>query len=164
MVSINRNTRRRGPIEIGGQDAALLGNQVNAWDGSISVNRYGMSHNTRISYDEELTTDKTYSIWEDLGRPIYFEVSITATGFFQVTLLGEKDWADQTDLDRTQAAILCIPNEELFIYDEEFTRIFVEICDEPGCNPTISIFASGFIPDNRGVNQYRGRIDMDVKP
>ena len=158
-----RNTRRRGPIEIGGQDGALLGNQVNAWDGAINVNKYGMSHNTRHPYDEILTSDKTFSIWEDLGRPIYFEVNFRASDFCRITLLGDKTWADQTDLTRVTAGIVCNPNETVFIYDEEFKDLQVEIPECCCCKVHVSIFASGFIPDNRGLNQYRERTDMDVK-
>lgn len=154
--------RRRGPVNISGQDSAVLGNQVNVFDGALNINSYGMNHNTRISYDEVLTTDKTYNIWEDLGKPIYFEVTICATDFIQITLLGEKDWATNTDFNRTEASLLLIPNEEAFIYDEEFTKLLVEICDLPGCSPTVSIFASGFIPDSRGVNQYRSKIEQDI--
>jgi hypothetical protein len=153
--------RRRGPIEISGQDGAVLGNQVNAWDGSISVNKYGMNHNTRWSIEEVINSDKIYDVWEELGRPIYFEVSIMANNFIQITLMGEKCWAEKTEVDRTEAAMLLIPDEEAFIYDEEFTRLKVEICED---NPDvmISIYASGFIPDSKGVNHYRNKIDKNM--
>ena len=148
---------------MGAQDGAVLGNMVNTYDGSLSVNNYGMNHNTRISYDEILIGDKTYNVWEDLGRPIYFEVTITCAEFYQVTLLGEKDWADQTESKRTQASLFCFPEEKLFIYDEEFTRILIETCEECTDGVLLSIYASGFIPDGRGVNQYRTKIDMNIK-
>jgi len=154
--------RRRGPINISGQDSAVLGNQVNAFDGALNVNKWGMNHNTRWSVDEVLIADKTYDIWELLGKPIYFEVSIVATDFIQITLLAEKCWASNTEFDRVNASMLLLPNEEAFIYDEEFTQLKVEICDCPNCSVNISVYASGFIPDSRGVNQYRSKIDQNI--
>jgi len=162
MVITTRSTRRRGPIEVGGQDGAIFGNQVNAWDGAVNVNQYGMNHNTRKPYDEILTVDKVFNVWDDLGKPIYFEVNFRADEFCRVTLLGDKHWADQTDLERIEAGIVCCPGETLYIHDEEFKNLLVEIPDCSSCSVHVSIFASGFIPDNRGVNQYRGKIDMNV--
>lgn len=156
----DKNTRRRGPIKVGGQDGAVLSNMVNVTDGSLSVNKYGMQFNTRKPYEEAITDDTNFTIWEDLGRPIYFEVIVTVNDFFKVNLIGQKQWADQTEVANLEAGIVCNPGDVVKIYDEEFTDLFVEIS---ALKPRvlISIFASGFIPDNAGVNQYRTKIDMN---
>ena len=150
--------RTRGPIEIGGQDGSVLGGLVNVWGGAINVNKYGMSHNTRKPYNEILTVDKTYNIWEDLGRPIYFEVTITCDDYFKVTLIGDKDWATGTTIADLDGGIMCGPGDVAYIHDEEFKDLLVEI--QVGATVNISMFASGFIPDLNGVDYYRDRTNV----
>ena len=162
-MGLNRGTRRRGPIEIGGQDGALWGNQVNHFDGALHVNQYGMNHNTRKPYNEQLFGDKTFNIWEDLGKPIYFEVNVVCNKDYSVTLIGNKSWADRTTVDNLEADILCLPEEEIFIYDEEFEKLLVQICDPPETDTWIYIYASGFIPDAKGDNFYREKLEQDFR-
>jgi hypothetical protein len=141
--------RTRGPIEIGGQDGSVLGGLVNVWDGAINVNKYGMTHNTRKPYDELITSDKVYHIWEDLGKPVYFEVTISCDNYFQIKLLADKDLATNTNINNLDAGILCYPNDVAFIHDEEFKDLSIEIL--PNTTVRVSIFASGFLPDYQGV-------------
>ena len=150
--------RRRGPIEIGGQDGAIFGNMVNVFDGAINVNKYGMSHNKRKSYIELLTGDKTYHVWDDLGKPIYFEVTISCDQYFKITLIGDKDWSIDTEVNNLDGSFLFSPGDVAFIHDEEFKDILVEI--QTGVDTNISMFASGYSPDFEGVNYYGKRTNV----
>jgi len=163
MAGHDPNTRHRGPILVGGQDGGVLGNQVNVWDGALSVNTRGMKFNTRKAYEEKISADKIYPIWEDLGRPIYFEVNVTCSDYYRVTLMAVKNWADQTELERLDGGLLCKPGQQLKIEEEEFTNLLIEVCSD-ATDVCVSMYASGFIPDNEGVNQFRKKIDMNEDP